>query len=245
MFAKSLVANITHKIGMDGAIAYSSGARILQSLAGLINLFFIATFLTREEQGFFYTFGSILALQVFFELGFTGIMTQYVAHEAAHLNLRGCTYEGDSKYKSRLSYLVRLCIKWYGFVSLLFFAVILIIGLCYFTKFDTSEGSVEWKMPWLILSLSTALKLYQSPFTAIYAGLGKVKEMNKILFYQQLFIPTSQWLLFICGAKLYVVGISSTIGVVIWFLFAFNSNLWKILLNLFKVDISERVDYLK
>ena len=173
-------------------------------------------------------------------------MTQYVAHEAAHLTLQeDSTYEGEIKYKSRLAFLVRFCIKWYGFISLLFFGVILIIGLCYFTRFDTSNGSVEWKIPWIILSFSTALKLFQSPFSAIYSGMGKVKEMNKILFYQQLFIPASQWLLFIFGAKLYVVGISSTLGVIIWFLFVFNSDLWRILLNLFRVVISEKVNYMK
>ena len=49
------------KLGMDGAIAYSSLARVFQSFSGVISIFFIATFLTGEEQGFYYTFGSILA----------------------------------------------------------------------------------------------------------------------------------------------------------------------------------------
>ena len=99
-----------HKIGMDGAIAYSSAARIFQAFAGVITIFFIATFLTGEEQGFYYTFGSILAIQTFFELGFAGIMTQYVAHEVVHLRqTETYDYEGDEKYKSRLAYLVKFC----------------------------------------------------------------------------------------------------------------------------------------
>ena len=69
---------------MDKSIAYSSGARIVQGFTGVASVFFLTSFLTGVEQGFYYTFGSILALQVFFELGLTGIMTQYVAHEVKY-----------------------------------------------------------------------------------------------------------------------------------------------------------------
>ena len=83
----NIIKQIGHKIGIDKSIAYSSGARIVQGFTGVGSMFFISTFLTGVEQGFYFTFGSILALQVFFELGLTGIMTQYVAHEASHLTL--------------------------------------------------------------------------------------------------------------------------------------------------------------
>lgn len=61
---------------MDGAIAYSSAARIIQAVANLLTIFFIATLLSSDEQGYYYTFASVVSIQVFFELGFTGIMTQ-------------------------------------------------------------------------------------------------------------------------------------------------------------------------
>lgn len=236
----------TEKLGIDGAIAYSSAARIFQTFSGVISIFFIATFLSGEEQGFYYTFGSILAVQVFFELGFTGIMTQYVAHEAVHLNLnKSFRYEGESKYKSRLAYLVRFCIKWYIVVAALFFLIVTLVGLFYFFKFDKTNGAIDWKAPWLLLTVSTAIKLFQSPFTAIYKGVGKVKEMNEISFYQQLIIPISQWVLFASGAKLYVVGISSMLGVLIWCAYIWKKKLWLLLSGLLKEIITEKVSYMK
>ena len=78
----SFIKNIARRLGVDKSIAYSSGGRIIGGFSGVASAFFITSFLTGVEQGFYYTFGSILALQVFFELGLTGIMTQYVAHEA-------------------------------------------------------------------------------------------------------------------------------------------------------------------
>ena len=101
MSIRNQVTKVAHLIGMDGAIAYSSAARIFQAFAGVVSVFIIATFLSGPEQGYFFTFNSILAIQIFFELGFTGIMTQYVAHEVVHLNLiDNSIYEGEERYKS-------------------------------------------------------------------------------------------------------------------------------------------------
>lgn len=245
-YKENIIKTVARKIGMDGAIAYSSAARVFQAFAGVVSIFFIATFLTGEEQGFYYTFGSILAIQVFFELGFTGIMTQYVAHEAVHLKQNeSFIYEGEERYKSRLSYLVRFCLKWYAIIAILFFVTVNIVGIFYFKKFDTTSGMVTWKAPWLLLSFSTAIKLFQSPFTAILTGLGKVKEMNQITFYQQFVIPVSQWILFACGFKLYVVGISSLLGVIVWCSFVLHSGLWRLIYNLLKEKISETISYMK
>lgn len=242
----SIKSLITQKLGVDKAIAFSSAARIFQAFSGVISIFFIATFLTGEEQGFYYTFGSILAIQVFFELGFTGIMTQYVAHEVAHLNLNELNkYDGDAKYKSRLAYLVRFCIKWYAVIAVFFLIVVIVAGFVYFYKFDETDGTVNWQMPWLLLTFSTAIKLFQSPFSAIYTGLGKVKEMNEISFYQQLIIPITQWILFACGMKLYVVGISSLLGVIVWCVFVWKKQLWRLLYGLFKERITETISYMK
>ena len=241
-----LIKSLARKIGMDGAIAYSSAARMFQAFAGVISIFFIAAFLSGDEQGYFYTFGSILAIQTFFELGFTDIITQYVAHEVAHLNLReDLAYDGEEKYRSRLTYLIKFCLKWYMVIAIAFFIVVNIVGIAFFNSYGTNGIEVDWELPWLILSFSTALKLLQSPFTAIFNGLGRVKDMMQITFYQQLILPISQWVMFACGLKLYVVGISSMLGVLVWFVFIYKSNLSVLFLNLLKSRITERISYFK
>lgn len=164
---------IAQKIGMDKSIAYSSGARIVQGFTGVASVFFITSFLTGVEQGFYYTFGSILALQVFFELGLTGIMTQYVAHEASHLTLNdNKEYEGEERYKSRLSSLLRFCVKWYSVISVLVFVFLMIVGYVYFNKYGDTHSDVEWQTPWILICVGTAIKLFQSPFNSILMGLG-------------------------------------------------------------------------
>ena len=241
-----IIRTIAGKLGMDKAIAYSSGARIFQAFAGVISIFFIATFLTGDEQGYYYTFGSILAIQTFFELGFTDIITQYVAHEAAHLQLEeGLRYVGEERYRSRLTYLIHFCLKWYLVISVAFFVVVNIVGFVFFSTYGTEGVEVKWKLPWLLLSLSTSISLLISPFAAIFRGLGRVKEMMQVSFYQQLVIPVSQWILFACGLKLYVVGIASMLGVLIWFVYVLRSELKNLFLNLFRGEITDRISYFK
>lgn len=243
---KSFIKIIPSKIGMDKAIAYSSGARIVQGGAGVLTVFFVTSFLTGIEQGFYFTFGSILALQVFFELGLTGIMTQYVAHEASHLTLnKNGRYVGDHKYMSRLASLVHFCFKWYAVLAILVFVFLMTVGFIFFYRYGDGEENISWEVPWFFVCIGTALKLFQSPFNSFLLGIGKVKEMSEISFYQQIIVPLSTWLGLICGLKLYVVGIGYVLSVMVWQIYVQRNGLQRILLNLWKEQVTERVIYLK
>jgi O-antigen/teichoic acid export membrane protein len=238
---------LAQKIGMDKSIAYSSGSRVVQGITGLVSVFFITTFLTGIEQGFYYTFGSILALQIFLELGLTGIMTQYVAHEASHLQLdENCQYVGEEKYKSRLASLVHFCVKWYFVLSIISFFFLAIIGYIFFSHYsDYDVNAVSWIIPWILVCLTTAINIFISPFVSILMGLGKVKEMSKIGFWQQVVLPITYWMGFALGLKLLVPGISSFISIIIWQIFIWKSGLGRILINLWNTKISEKVNYIK
>lgn len=233
-------------MGVDKAIAYSSGARVIQGFTGVGSMFFISTFLTGVEQGFYFTFGSILALQVFFELGLTGIMTQYVAHEASHLTLdENNEYQGEERYKSRLASLVHFCVKWYAVLAVLIFIFLNVVGYIYFNKFGENQGeSVIWQTPWILISIATAVQLFVSPLTSILTGIGFVKQTSKISFYQQLITPICSWIGLVCGFRLYVTGIASIFNMLIWFVLLKKQGLLQILKNLWKIHLTERVAYM-
>lgn len=241
-----LLKSIASKIGIDKSIAYSSGARVVQALAGVLSIFFISIFLTGIEQGFYYTFGSILALQVFFEMGLTGIMTQYVAHEASHLTLdTNGEYQGEEKYRSRLASLVHFCVKWYTVLALLVFVFLNIVGFVYFNRYGVSQGEeVLWSTPWSLICISTSIQLFISPLTSILKGLGYVKETSKISFFQQLIVPLCTWIGLACGLKLYVTGIGYLISSLIWFVLVARLDLVRVLYNLWRVPVTERVAYM-
>lgn len=240
------LSSFAHKIGLDKAIAYSSGSRVVAGVTGVVSVFFITTFLTGVEQGYYFTFGSILAMQFFLELGFSFVMTQFVAHEVSHLTLNDENkYIGDERCLSRLASLVHICFKWYLILSVVILAFLLVVGNFYFNKYGSNHSEVEWVVPWFLICLGTAIKTFQSPFSSIYMGLGKVKEMSKIGFYQQLIIPLATWIGLICGLKLYVVGIGYLLSVIIWQIYVIKVGLQDITYKLWQVKLTEKISYIK
>lgn len=234
------------KIGMDKSIFYSSAARIISGFAGVFTVFFVSIFLTGVEQGFYFTFGSLLAIQVFFELGLTGIMTQYVAHEASHVIINDDgVFAGDASHISRLASLVRFCVKWYSVISIITFASLIIIGFVYFSHYENPHSNISWRIPWLLICLGTSIKMFQSPFISIFKGLGKMEQMCKITFYQQLVIPIFTWLGLICGFKLYIVGTSYLISVLIWQLYVWTTGMANIIIRLYNEPICDKVKYME
>ena len=237
--------NLVRKIGVDKSIAYSSGSRVVAAFTGVISIFFISTFLSGVEQGFYYTFGSMISIQVFFELGLTSIITQYVAHEAAHLKIEDNKLVGDEKYKSRLGSLLHFCVKWYAIISILFFVTLLIAGFVFFNKYGKEHDGVSWQIPWVLVCIGSFIKLFQSPLNSFVTGLGFVKEMSKVGFWQQIILPLSAWLGLAFGFKLYVVGISSIIAALIWNIYVHKTLIWFLLINLWRVRITDKISYMK
>lgn len=242
----NFILNIAHKLGVDKSIAYSSGARIIQAFTGVASIFFIAQFLSKAEQGFYYTFGSIVAIQVFFELGLTNIITQYVAHELAGLRWKDSTnLEGDHRNHSRLAYLLRFSVKWYAVLGLIFFFVLLGAGILFFGYYSKSEDDVSWQIPWLLVCIGTVLGLFISPLMSIVMGLERVKDVMKMRFYQQLIIPLTSWIGLAIGFHLYVLGISSILSVIYVVIYSYRTDISKILKNLWKVNITHKISYMK
>ena len=237
---------LSKKIGIDGSIAYSSGARIVQAFTGVGSVFFISFYLTEVEQGFYYTFGSLLALQVFFELGLSNILTQYIAFESANLYWTNeSKLNGSKENLSRLSHLLHFSFKWYGVVGVLFGIFLIIGGIIFFTKYNANNDTVEWFLPWLLVSTSTILNLYSTPFLSILTGLDKVKEVAKLRFYQQLLVPLFTWLGLALDLGLFVLGIGQFCSFLLCIIWLVKTPMFRILSNIWKEKIAERVNYKK
>lgn len=240
------LVNIAHKIGMDKAIAYTSGNGVIGAFIGVFSVVLYATCLTKEEQGYYYTFASVLAIQGFFELGFTGIMTQFVAHEHAHLSwgADSISLEGEGKYRSRLASLLHICVKWYSVVAVLFLIALQVAGTFFFEKFGKDEG-VDWKMPWIVISTMSAWSLFTAPLFSFLNGLGLVKDMAKMNFYRTIVNTIILWGCLLMGLKLYSMAISSVVSALYVISYFATHKFFKILAGIWKSEIQERVSYMK
>jgi len=241
----SIARKFASKFGIDKAIIFTSSSSILGAFGGVVSVILVVKYLTGIEQGFYYTFGSIVAIQMFFELGLNGIITQYVAHEASNLRWENeHILYGESKYMSRLSSLLHFCVKWYLCLATILLITLIAVGIIFFNRYDTTNGAVIWVGPWIVLTLGTSINLIFSPLMAFIQGMGKVKEIAQIQLLQQIFRLSIIWGGLILGAKLYILGMSSFIGVSLLILII-AGKYRKLLTNIWKTVIAEKVNYRK
>lgn len=122
-------------LGIDKAIIFVLLARGWQVLAGPTSIVLIATHMTPNAQGFYYTFGSLLALQSFVELGFSLVILNVSSHEWAHLRLDDSgSIRGEPEALSRLISLGRLVFRWYAAASAIFILCVSVSGYVFFYK---------------------------------------------------------------------------------------------------------------
>lgn len=237
---------ILQKFGVNKAIFYTSIEKITRSFGGIITVFLISFFMSEEEQGFYFTFSSVLALQIFFELGLGGILSQFVAHEMAKLSFYSpIQLEGELRNLSRLSSLLNMFFKWYLVFSGLLFLTLSSVGYLFFSKYGVNYGDVEWKTPWLFIVVTASLNLLISPLIAVLNGMNKVKEMARISFIKQLFVMLTAWISLVLGAKLYVMGISSFVGFISIIFLLIRTEYPRLLINLFNQKINQKINYKK
>ena len=207
---------ILSKLGVDKAISYSVFTRFFQSFGGVILIFSIVRYLSEIEQGYYYTFGSVLAIQVFFELGLSSVITQYVAHEKSKLTLvNKCSFIGSEEALSRVASLLHFTVKWFSVISVLMFLGLTMYGFYFFKTFDNSHIDVNWQIPWLILAFTTSISLFFSPILAFFEGLGMIVDVVQMRMLQYLFQLFFTIILLHFGFKLYSVPIAAIISILI------------------------------
>lgn len=233
-------------IGIDQAILYTTFSRGIQSFGGMINLLLISLYLSSEEQGYYYTFGSLIAIQIFFELGLNSIIVQFVAHEVAHLNYNKNenTFVGEEYYVSRVSHILKLIKKAFLFLALIFFIVLFISGVIFFQRYGESN-KIMWFYPWLLLCASTALFFFLNPFIAFFQGLGNIVEVSRLYFIQQIIVTPVILLCLVSKFGIWTLGISNLISVIAFAWFLNSGGRFDKLKYFFSNKTIFQVDYFK
>jgi O-antigen/teichoic acid export membrane protein len=231
-------------LGINKEIIYTSSNSIIGAIGSVVTSLLIINFLSINEQGFYYTFGSIIAVQVFFELGLNGILIQFVAHEVSHLNRKyDGTLQGELRYKSRLSSLLHFSVKWYCFFSTLLFFSLVFIGFFFFRKYSISISNVSWLIPWRVLVMGSAVNLLISPITAFLQGLGRVKDIAKFQLLVQIIRLIIIWFGLLIGTKLMVLGLSNLLSALLLVLLI-TLKFKNEIIDIWETKISEKISYL-
>lgn len=214
-------------------------------LAGAATVFLLPLWISPTEQGYYFTFGSVLALQIFFELGLNQIVMQLVSHEVAHLTeTADGRLTGEESHLGRLSSLARLISRWYGVAAILFAVIGGIAGAIFFSQKGTEPLSV-WLGIWVVLVSATAANLWLSPGLAVMEGCGKVGQVARLRLVQSVLGYAILWATLLSGGGLWattVVPVVSALCTGYWLKAHGNMLHW---LSSRAVDIKNQLSWRK
>lgn len=182
--SRSMV-RVLHFLGLDRAVIFTIMARGWSSLAGIGTLALIARFLTRAEQGFYYTFYSLVALQMIFELGFSVVILQTASHEAAHLEIHhDGRIVGPAGPHGRLASVLRKSVRWYTIGAAAMVCLLLPLGIRFFGSTPPAGPPVAWLGAWCLVVVASGFTFQIDPTFSFLEGCGFVAAVARVRFAQ-------------------------------------------------------------
>ena len=201
---------LLNNLSISRDLVYGISARIWGMVSGLFFIFLVAHFFNKIEQGYYYTFSSLLALQVFFELGLSSVIVQFAAHEFAFLrwSKKGFVI-GPRRPRGRLLDLLGNAFRWYSVSSILLMLVLSVVGVIFFIVFRGSPLETNWFAPWILAVLGLSLNLILIPFFALMTGGGLVADVSRLELSSGFLAVAFGALTIEMGGGLYVVSVVS------------------------------------
>ena len=174
-------------------------------ISGPITLLLIPLYLSPEQQGYWYLFGSLAALSIFAYLGFSNIILQFSAHEYAFLHFTDeGLLEGEEGYLKRLGSFLRFTIKWISTICAIVFPVIFIIGIAFFIR-DQVFGI--YFMPWTLYAIGSLINFFNNSILSFIEGLNKIETIQKIRFRVAVLNTVTLALILVLGGNIYALAI--------------------------------------
>ncbi|HZY61822.1 MAG TPA: hypothetical protein VFE38_04785 [Edaphobacter sp.] len=206
-----LLGWISSTLGIDKAVAFTILARSWSSLAGIVTLTLIAHSLSPAEQGYYYTFYSLVALQVIFELGFSVVILQTASHEAAHLTIHSDgTITGPEPAHARLASVLQKSVRWYTAAAILLVIFLLPVGIHFFSVQSAKHpeaNPVSWFFPWLLVVLATSCTFQLDPTFSFLEGCGYVSNVARTRLTQVMLGSSLGWTALLLHHGLFAPGL--------------------------------------
>lgn len=180
------------------------------TLSGAATIFIVPQTLTRPEQGLFFTFLSLAAIQSIFEAGITSVFFNYTAHERAVLMASPAPGETErSRALARLLDLVKIARRWFLVLSVLFAVLVGAFGYHFVLNSVQREGLlIHWQTPYLLLIAAIALSLFNLSRIPILEGFGQIAEVAHFRLRSSVLSVAALWVGMASGWGLWALGVS-------------------------------------
>jgi hypothetical protein len=186
-------------------------------LAGFLTVLAVPHWLTATQQGYYFAFGSLIALQLFFELGFSYVVTQFAARQLPLLRWNEGTIGGDAAAVARVARLLFIASRAYALIGLVFLACVGGAGTWFFSS--AQDSSLAWLLSWWLTVAMTAGNLMLSPWLAVAEGLGRVGNVARVRTMQSIVGYALAWCLMAKGMGLFAlpaIAGAALVGSALW-----------------------------
>lgn len=199
---RSWPRRMLNRMEVNRAVFYALLSRGWQFVSGPVTMLLIIAFFSSELQGYYYTFGALIALQTFVEMGMQVVTLYLASHEWSKLKIdeKGAL-SGDADALSRIRSLATLVLKWYSVAGLLFVGGIGMAGYYFFSS--QPVGNVDWQLPWLCVAGLTALSLIVTPCLTLLDGCDQVAVTNRYRAFQSITGTLVAWLVISSGGGIW------------------------------------------
>lgn len=196
---------------IDGAVAYALLLRAWQLPAGLVSMLLVAAFFSGQQQGYYYTFSSLLALQTFFDLGLGVVVLNVASHEWARMNTAG-DEAARAQAANRLAGLVRRTVRWYAAAALLFVVLVATVGGLFLAQGKSAGAS--WQAPWIASAMLAGACLWMMPLKAVLEACGRVEDVHRFRLVQAVCANLAVWTTISLGGGLWAAPAALAVQVV-------------------------------
>ena len=199
--------------GIDRAVVYGILSVVRGLVSGPVTILLVASRFTPELQGYYYTFASLLALQVFVDLGLGTVIVQFASHEWAELGFdeRG-RIVGSAQALSRLVSLGQVALRWYAVAGGIVAVGLGAAGYVFFSQ--KSHTNIYWEAPWFGLCFVTGISLCLVPISSLLEGCNQVSQVYGFRLAQGILISISTWLAIALGAGLWTAAIAIMVSLI-------------------------------
>ncbi len=206
-------------VGADDAVISALAWRAAVAVCGLVTLRAIAKGLTPVEQGFYFTFSSLLGMRVFLDLSFSYVISIMASHEAGGITWQGRDFIVRSQASiERLGTLLRIVSRWYLIGAAILFTLAVGIGL----KFFAHSGAISlWRGPWLLACFAAAALFTSTPYYSVLEGCGQVALVARFRAGEVVISNILFWIALRLGLGLYAAAVPSLVQALYeWLLFS-------------------------
>ena len=177
--------------------------KVIQAITGLLTALLVTNCLTLNEQGYFYTIGSLLSSYILLDFGLSNLLVQDSARYFSELKWspNNAIISLSNQSKSSFLSLANWTLRWY--VKLGVLTLILIpIGFVYFS-YAKAADAVAWQLPWIAVVCSLGLSMPAIGFLAVLEGADKIRDIYVVRILHYLIGAILAWMLLMVGHGLY------------------------------------------